>query len=656
KQLYVQTGELFRRGRTTMTGALRERLATRDPSPRKGPFRSAFRQAALPLIVTAALWPVWARSEQADEKRLLYGAVTFLITVIVLNSRPWRLTEEFLIDQCGLIWRAYGLRFILLGCSWIADLFRTGMAAIERSLYVVDERLRIPRDQSGIGTVLRVIVLTLWGAVAYFIRFAVSLFIEPQINPLKHFPVVTVSHKFLLPTIPFVGSVLTPMVGSQAEAIMIATVIITSIPGMFGFLVWELKEGWRLYAANRSTDLKPVSVGAHGETVAGLLRRGFHSGTIPRTFRRLRKAEQTLRRTGDRTPLRRQLQALEHVEQRLRTFFCREMAVLLRDENIYQMTKSETPAESDRPADRNDTIGAENTGILRKTTVHETNAGTDRVRETNGTGENGDLTEYEVIRIGKISLKPTLVTVEWLWRAPRKKTVRRNRGDGTDEVSGNRTTSARTEEISLMKTENDDETVEFRPLLTLRFEMRQRFLLADLTAAPECDTPDPGMNSRERHGTLAGLPTALCGLYRMAGVELVGEQIRGAIETRETWYLEEKRLVVQRPPDQGETDPVRTMGDETGGERPDRTFRNLRVYRLDSPTEAILPGEYTSPDIPVRGPALRRSELIFAETPLPWTLWTRCWGDPDELHARRRLAAAFDFDPCEFSGEPEEIP
>ncbi len=39
----------------------------------------------------------------------------------------------------------------------------------------------------------------LWFFVAYVVRFCVNLLIEPQVNPIKHFPVVTVSHKLLWP-------------------------------------------------------------------------------------------------------------------------------------------------------------------------------------------------------------------------------------------------------------------------------------------------------------------------------------------------------------------------------------------------------------------------------------------------------------------------
>ena len=58
---------------------------------------------------------------------------------------------------------------------------------------------------------------------------------------------------------------------------------------MFGFLAWELKENWRLYAANRSPVLRPIQIGSHGETMRRLLIPGLHSGTIPKLFTKLRR-------------------------------------------------------------------------------------------------------------------------------------------------------------------------------------------------------------------------------------------------------------------------------------------------------------------------------------------------------------------------------
>ena len=101
------------------------------------------------------------------------------------------------------------------------------------------------------------------------------------------------------------------------------------LPGIFGFVVWELKENWRLYQANRQPQLTPVPVGSHGETVARLLRPGFHSGTLPKMFRRLRRLEHqdaSFKRFSSRRAGREQL---EHVETAIRSFVERDLIRLL---------------------------------------------------------------------------------------------------------------------------------------------------------------------------------------------------------------------------------------------------------------------------------------------------------------------------------------
>src|SRR5690606_5317120 len=97
-----------------------------------------------------------------------------------------------------------------------------------------------------------------------------------------------------------------------------------SIPGIFGFLVWELKENWRLYAANRRRTLGPVAVGHHSETMARLLKPGFHSGTVPKLYARLRRAERKARQNGRWKPIRKHRQALHHVELAIRRYVQRE--------------------------------------------------------------------------------------------------------------------------------------------------------------------------------------------------------------------------------------------------------------------------------------------------------------------------------------------
>lgn len=141
---------------------------------------------------------------------------------------------------------------------------------------------------------------------------------EPQVNPVKHFPVVTVSHKVLLP--------LTP---SLADALNVATGtafwLLACVPGIFGFIAWELLSNWKLYAANRADAIKPVTIGSHGETMRGLLRPGFHSGTVPKIFRKLRRAD--IRH--DRHAASHLHHELHHVEEGVARFVERELIALL---------------------------------------------------------------------------------------------------------------------------------------------------------------------------------------------------------------------------------------------------------------------------------------------------------------------------------------
>src|SRR5262249_7204778 len=156
-----------------------------------------------------------------------------------------------------------------------------------------------------------------WGIIAYAVRIYVNLLIEPQLNPIKHFPVVTVAAKIMLPfalTITrMLAALLTPVLGSViGNAVAAGTVMF--LPGVFGFLVCELRSNGRLYEGTRPELLGPIAVGSHGETIVRFLRPGFHSGTLPKLFARLRR----MRRAGRERAWLRRREALHHDEELIR--------------------------------------------------------------------------------------------------------------------------------------------------------------------------------------------------------------------------------------------------------------------------------------------------------------------------------------------------
>lgn len=251
----------------------------------------------------------------ADLGRLLRSAaVVFVAVAVAANTRLGWVAQERAAERAADGWRMVRVNLLPGLLAWVAGGFRWLANWFERRLYAVDEWLRFRGGDSHGSLVLKAALGLVWFPVAYLFRFAFYLLFEPQVNPIKHFPVVTVSHKVLLPMIPTV-----------AEALNVtkrtAFGIVFCIPGIFGFVAWELLANWRLYRANRAARLRPVMVGSHGESMRGLLRPGFHSGTVPKLFRKLRgaKPERVARYRHD----------LEHAAEAVRRFVGRELLPLL---------------------------------------------------------------------------------------------------------------------------------------------------------------------------------------------------------------------------------------------------------------------------------------------------------------------------------------
>jgi hypothetical protein len=255
------------------------------------PVRLFRRYVWSPLVVTAAAWVVFPYGGGwLSRSNPWLPAWLFATAVAVLNSPLGRGLQERLLEGLGWAVQQIHARLIMGLLSWIVDTFRRAVDFLEGTLYAVDEQLRFRSDESRGTLAVKAMLTTLWSGIDWFVRFCVTLLIEPQLNPIKHFPVVTVSHKLLVPMIPMVASNLSAATGMERRlALTTVTFISTTIPGVFGFLAWELKENWRLYAANRPATLRPVQVGRHGESMRRLLLPGFHSGTIPKLFAKLRR-------------------------------------------------------------------------------------------------------------------------------------------------------------------------------------------------------------------------------------------------------------------------------------------------------------------------------------------------------------------------------
>jgi hypothetical protein len=259
---------------------------------------------------------------------LVASVAAFLAACLFFSSRLAAELEEAFIDWLSRVWMRLSIDLIPALFHFIMAVFKRIVEAIDRMLYTVDEWLRFRTGESRWTFAWKLVLGAAWFVVSYIVRLYVNLFIEPTTNPIKHFPVVTVAHKIMAPFIVILFKGMTLYLDkfmNHALADAVAAVHVFLLPGIFGFLAWELKENWRLYRANQPKTLRPDMIGHHGETLRGLLRPSFHSGTVPKLYRKLRRAA----RVCDDAALRKQCTALHHVAQAVRHFTEREFIYLL---------------------------------------------------------------------------------------------------------------------------------------------------------------------------------------------------------------------------------------------------------------------------------------------------------------------------------------
>jgi hypothetical protein len=268
------------------------------------------------------------------------GAAVFAAAAFLLNSRLGRYVEEAWTDRLVRTWQLIHSDLVPGLVRWVIYLFRRLQEEVERIIYTADEWLRFRPGDSRLSLVVKPALGLLWFCFTYVFRVIFNLFVEPTINPIKHFPVVTVTAKLILPItgqlLEFFRTPIEPVLG-KALGNTVALTAIGLLPGLGGFLVWEFKENWRLYRANQSPTLQPEIVGHHGETVLRLMRPGLHSGTLPKLYARLRHVKGR--------SARKKHEILHHLGARLRQFVERDLLAVLAGSQSWGRSTPLTPRE-----------------------------------------------------------------------------------------------------------------------------------------------------------------------------------------------------------------------------------------------------------------------------------------------------------------------
>ncbi len=160
---------------------------------------AAWRVGLKPALSALPFW-LGARALGAGSTATLAtGLAAYLGAAFLFATERGRTLEEVAIEEIGRALHA-------LVFDVVPGLFRMVIAAfedllswVEKFIYAVDEWLRFRSGESAVALAAKIVLGMFWGVLAYLIRIYVNLLIEPQVNPIKHFPVVTVSHKVIAP-------------------------------------------------------------------------------------------------------------------------------------------------------------------------------------------------------------------------------------------------------------------------------------------------------------------------------------------------------------------------------------------------------------------------------------------------------------------------
>ena len=261
--------------------------------------------------------------------------VLFIGFTLLLNSRPGRLLSEFAISGVMTLGKLVQDGLISILFTIMVQSFKKTIEGLEFVLQWVNDWLRLRGRAKPWQVALRGILGLLWSPIAFFLRFYTVVLIEPGINPIK-FPISSVAAKFtypiIIPLTPEIVHFFSPFIGDVVSNLFFGTTI-WLMPNLFGFLFWETKENWGLYRANRPQSLRPMAVGTHGETIPQLLKLGFHSGTIPKLFMKLRKAELEAVSRSDWRKARTLRLDLQTIKERLARFIERDLLIPMQQNN-----------------------------------------------------------------------------------------------------------------------------------------------------------------------------------------------------------------------------------------------------------------------------------------------------------------------------------
>jgi len=247
---------------------------------------------------------------------------------LLLNSRPGLLASALITRSFRNLIRAVG-NGVIGGIVLIwQNILKKMLIGIDALVLSVEELIAVRQGDEKAWIAALAVLQAIWFPVGYALRFSFMVVIEPFLNPVK-LPIAFVAMKIFYPAI---GPPLHGLLDDSFNFFLVeglVWVLDFIIPGAFGFFFWEFRENWRLYEANRPNEMPAALFGPHSETVRQLLEPGFHAGTLPAVYKRLRAAYTLRAGSANLREERSCLRALEEVQEDLLRLIRRQFLQIL---------------------------------------------------------------------------------------------------------------------------------------------------------------------------------------------------------------------------------------------------------------------------------------------------------------------------------------
>ncbi|MFO0956426.1 MAG: hypothetical protein U0800_03040 [Isosphaeraceae bacterium] len=172
------------------------------------PLALAIRYILKPLLAGSAAVSIARALGDRGFSVLAAGLLAGLAAAAMLSTRVVREAEEMLFDDLARGWHRFLHQSLPSAYRTVMDFFARVIHQTERLLYSVDEWLRFRSGQRKATLMLKAVLGQAWAAVHYVMRIYVNLMVEPTLNPIKHFPTVTVAAKLMIPVIPTLSYVI----------------------------------------------------------------------------------------------------------------------------------------------------------------------------------------------------------------------------------------------------------------------------------------------------------------------------------------------------------------------------------------------------------------------------------------------------------------